>query len=84
MGLSVETDAGIVAYSYDSAEGPTMIIAAPEKAGRVKITIDRNVFTSPGDPKTGQVCRMDDSRAEVAGDTQEFDLDKYEVLTWLA
>jgi hypothetical protein len=82
LGLEIEGDEGFYAYSYDSAAGPAVIVAAPggEAAGRV--TVDRTAFTGPGS-ETGEVHRLDGSVAQVTGDTRDFQLAMNEVAVWV-
>lgn len=84
LGLSIETEDNIVAYSYESESGPAVIIAAPERAGKIRIHLDRKYFASSGDINNGQVFHFDDSISKVTGDSQEFKLDKHDVLIWIA
>ncbi|MBI4474209.1 MAG: hypothetical protein HY646_16175 [Acidobacteria bacterium] len=83
-GLSVETEDSIVAYSYDGAMGPAVIIAAPEKAGKIRVHLDRGSFCRHETKKRGQLFHMDGSTSEVTDDSQELSLNKYEVLIWTA
>lgn len=84
LGISGRTDDGVVAYSYDSADGPAVIIAAPVREGNIKINLDRASFSHPGTPDKGQVFHLDGRVVQVVGDTQKFSLEKYEVIVWTA
>lgn len=84
FGFVLESDDGIVAYSYDSPSGPAVIVAAPEKAGTARVTLDRAAFSHPGNPGSGQVIHLDGGVTRVSGDTVLFSLDKYEVRVWIA
>ena len=83
LGLNIKTDDGVVAYSYESAPCPAVIIAAPEKAGTVQVSLDRASFIFTGAPGKGQVFRLDGATAKVSGDNQTFKLNKHEVLIWV-
>ena len=84
LGLSIETEDKIVAYSYESESGPAVIIAAPEQAGKIQIHLDRTSFDSPGDIDNGQLFFLNGSVSKATGDSQEFKLDKHDVLIWIA
>jgi len=84
FGFTLESGDGIVAYSYDSPSGPAVIVAAPEKAGTARVTLDRAAFSHPGNPESGQVIHLDGGVTQVNGDTLSFSLDKYEVRVWIA
>jgi hypothetical protein len=47
-GLSADLDDGIVAYSYESASGPAVIVASVGKPGNAKIVLDRGCFENQG------------------------------------
>jgi len=83
-GFQVESDDNIVAYSYESSEGPALILAAPEHSGRITVHIDRMFFSEPGSPGIGKIFRLDGSESEIKGDIQTFELDKHEVIVWFA
>ena len=57
LGLTVDADEGIAAYSYDSASGPAVTIAATEGAGSGQVKIDRARFLAPGG-KEGRLDRL--------------------------
>ena len=84
LGLSIKTDDKIVAYSYESSQGPAVIIAAPEQAGKIQIHLESMSFVSSGDINNGQVFRLDGSVSKVTEDSQEFKLDRHDVLIWIA
>ncbi len=82
LGIQIEGDEGFHAYSYDSAAGPAVIVAAPgcEAAGRV--TVDRTAFAAPGS-ETGEIHRLDGSVAQVSGDSCDFELALNDVAVWI-
>ena len=84
LGLSIETNDKIVAYSYESKAGPAVIIAAPEQAGKIQIHLDRTSFDFYGDTDNGQLFFLNGNVSKVTGDSQEFKLDKHDVLIWIA
>ena len=83
-GLSLKTDDGLVAYSYDDLEGPAVIVAAPEKSGSAEIRLYRDEFTHPGSFEEGRICNLDLKEQTVSGDVQTFFLEKNEVIVWMA
>ncbi|MHC4885789.1 MAG: hypothetical protein ACYTGH_11975 [Planctomycetota bacterium] len=83
LGLTVKTDDGIVAYSYESDQGPAVIIAAPERAGRGEVTLDPSAFKAAGHPENGKLYNLDSHPADIAGEAQTFELKKDDVLVWV-
>lgn len=85
QGFSVElNEGGIVAYSYESTKGPAMIFAAPERAGKITVHINRDYFVNQGKMDNGRIFKLDGSESMVTGDTHTFELDRYEVIVWFA
>ena len=82
-GLSVVTDDGLVAYSYESDAGPAVIAAAAERTGQMVVDLDRRQFARPGTER-GRIVFLDATETEVTGSRQEFRLEEGEVLVWLA
>jgi len=83
-GFSIEDNDNIAAYSYDSAQGPAVILAAPEKHGNITLRIDRMFFSNQGNPGRGRIFRLDGSESETSGDVQKFELNKHDVTVWFA
>jgi hypothetical protein len=83
LGFKIIGDEDIVAYSYDSQSGPALIICAPAKSGRVKITVDRNFFTNKSISPAGRICNMNLEEQIMTGDTGHFSLNASEVLVWM-
>lgn len=83
-GFSIKTDAGIVAYSYDSPSGPALIVAAPSRPGSAEIRLHRSDFSHPGTIGCGSVHTLDLEEKTVSGDVQLVTLKKNEVLVWIA
>ena len=83
MGLSVRTSDELVAFSYESETGPAVIVAAPERTGRIVVSLDRQQFAHPG-AEQGRLVHLDGGETEIAGSHQEFGLKEGEVLVWLA
>ncbi|MBN2321068.1 MAG: hypothetical protein JXR49_18460 [Acidobacteria bacterium] len=82
-GVTVATDDGLVAYSYDSPSGPAVVIAAPEKSGSAEIQLQREYFSHQGSTG-GTVCSLDLDVREISGDVQTFQLEKHDVVVWMA
>lgn len=83
-GFSIKTDAGIVAYSYDSPSGPALVVAAPKQAGSAEIQLHRNYFTHPGNSGYGKLYTLELEEKNIAGDIQTIILKKNEVIVWIA
>ncbi len=83
-GFSIKTDAGIVAYSYDSPSGPALIVAAPSQAGSAEIRLDRNYFAHPGHSGGGKLYTFELEEKIITGDIQTIILQKNEVIVWIA
>ncbi len=81
--FTIDTDDGLVAYSYDSPSGPAIIVAAPRQAGSAVIRLQRAAFTHPGSPGAGKMVTLDIEEREMSGDTQTFVLRQNEVQVWL-
>lgn len=85
QGFSIEqNEGGIVAYSYESTKGPAMIFAAPERAGKITVHIDRGYFVHPGKIDNGRIFKLDGSESVVTGDTHTFELERYGIIIWFA
>ncbi|MGD9496036.1 MAG: hypothetical protein AB7Y46_06985 [Armatimonadota bacterium] len=83
LGLSVDADEGLAAFSYDGPHGPTVIAAAPGAAASGRIGVARDVFSAPGAPGAGELLRLDGSRQATSADAQEFTLAPNEVVVWM-
>ena len=83
-GIEVETSDHIVAYSYESAAGPAVVVASPGQGGAARVRIDRSAFSHPGDPERGEVLSLDGTRRAVRGDKQEFTLGESDAVVWTA
>ena len=57
-GIEVTSDAGIVAYGYESADGLAVIITAPGEGGTARVVLDREAFRVPGGGD-GQLWSLD-------------------------
>lgn len=81
-GIAVDTADDLVAHSFDSPAGPAVIVAAPGKKARGKVSVERSAFSNPGGPEHGVVYRLDGSRKPATGETREFSLRENEVAVW--
>jgi len=80
-GISVEGD-GLLAYSFDSASGPAVAVAALDDGAAGKVRVDRNVFSVAGNSDCGRIWRLDGTVADMRGDVCEFLLKPNETSVW--
>jgi len=80
-GLDIDADETLLAFSYDSPEGPAVIVGAPGEPAGGRINVDRGAFMAPGGE--GAVFRLDGSQEPVTGDSHEFSLSANEVAVWV-
>ncbi len=80
-GLDIDANEALLAFSYDSPEGPAVIVGAPGKPAAGRIAVDRDAFSAPGGD--GLLFALDGSTKPVQGDTYEFSLDANEVAVWV-
>ena len=78
QGLTVSGDEGLVAYAYESAQGPAVIAAAVGKAAGGKLTLE-----TPGSGSPGRLLGLDGEETGVAGQTLEVRLQPNEATVWL-
>lgn len=81
-GILVDGD-GLMAYSFDSAAGPAVAVAAMSDGAHGKVSVDRKAFSAPGNPDCGRICRLDGKTADIRGDECEFNLKSNETAVWL-
>ena len=81
-GLKIDGNDHMVAYGYDGANGPAVIMAAPEAKGRIAVTVDRQMFSNPGTGNNGMVHRLDGSSQPHSGDSCSLELLENEVVVW--
>jgi len=80
LGLRIDGDDALVAFSYDSPAGPAVIAAAPGAAAAGRVAVDRHAFSAPGGD--GELLRFDGSREAALADEQELSLAANEVVVW--
>ena len=81
-GLKIEGNDSIVAFSYDGAKGPAVIMAAPGARGRITVAVARQFFSNPGTGNNGMIHRLDGSSQPHSGDCCSLELAENEVLVW--
>jgi hypothetical protein len=81
-GIQVQGDRHLVAYSYDGAQGPAVILAAPGAGGRISVAVDRGAFSHPGAPAQGRIHRLDGSSQAWSGDACSLTLQENETVVW--
>jgi hypothetical protein len=81
-GLQLEADECLLARSYDSPQGPAVIVSACGQAGSGRVTVSREAFSAPGTAE-GQVISLEGQVTPVTGETQEFSLAADEVAVWV-
>ena len=82
-GLTVAGSEGFVAYAYDSPDGPAVIAAATRDACSGSVTLQRDAFTAPGNPREGLVYHLDGRTTPSVGDTHSFTLAAHDVAVWV-
>ncbi|MEA3399628.1 MAG: hypothetical protein U9R79_00150 [Armatimonadota bacterium] len=82
-GLEIDGDEGLVAWGYDSPEGPAVIAAAPGTAARGRVAVERSAFTAPGAADDGTLHHLDGTGTPAGGDAIELDLAANEVAVWI-
>jgi hypothetical protein len=80
-GIDARGSEGLLACSYDGAEGPAVIVAAPGCAGKMTVAVERGAFSAPGSQK-GTIHYLDGSSQECSGDCRSFDLKENDVAVW--
>ncbi len=83
LGITIDADETMVAYSYDSPAGPAVIAAAPARASAGSITVERSAFTNPGGQEASLLHRLDGTTTPAPGDTQQLHLEANEVAVWV-
>lgn len=83
LGLEIDADEALLAFSYDSPGGPAVIVAAPAKPAGGRIAVDRGAFSAPGDPAESRILALDGSSEPTGGDMHEFSLKANEVAVWV-
>lgn len=81
-GIAVEGD-GLLAYAFDSAAGPAVTVTALDSGANGKVKVDRKMFSAPGNPDCGRVCRLGGGTADIRGDECEFNLKPNEPAVWM-
>ena len=82
-GLAVDGDESFMAWAYESDEGPAVIVAAPGRAAKGRVRVDRAAFHVPGQPGAGAIRRLDGGGVTATADTQEFALGANQVAVWM-
>ena len=82
-GFEVDSAEGLVAHSFDSPDGPAVIVAAPGAHAGGRLRVDRSAFAAPGDPQGGVLPWLAGSSQPGTGDSQEFSLSANEVAVWV-
>jgi len=82
VGLQIDGDDSLVAFGYDSPDGPAVIVAAPGAAASGSVTVDRDAFSAPGDAQEGRLFRLDGTDEATRGDRMEFSLAANEAAVW--
>jgi hypothetical protein len=80
-GLAMAADETLMAHSFDSPDGPAVIVAAPGGPASGRVTVDRDAFSAPGGE--GAVFGLDGSEERADGDEREFSLEANEVAVWV-
>jgi len=81
-GLTIDATDGLYAYSFESAQGPAVALAAVGREASGTVIVDRDSFADPGDPQAGELVRLDGTREATTGDTHDFELAADEVAVW--
>jgi hypothetical protein len=83
VGIASELADGMVAYAFDSADGPAVTIAAGEDGGVARVTLDRSRFQASDRMRPGTLHRLSgESIATAASDTLEVELPPNQVVVW--
>ena len=82
VGLQIDGDDSLVAFGYDSPDGPAVIAAAPGTAASGTVTVDCDAFSAPGNAQERRLFRLDGSEEATHGDTLEFSLAANEAAVW--
>lgn len=81
-GLSCENDAGVVAYAYDSAQGPAVVMASGESAGVARIRLNASRY-QPSVEQSGMLWLLNGEKRDITGiDYLEYTLAANEVAVW--
>jgi hypothetical protein len=83
-GIDVTSDGGIVAYAYESGDGPAIIIAAPGEGGTARVALDRAAFRAPGSDGGRLWSSTGDVQTVGATDTLTVHLDAHGAAVWMA
>lgn len=59
VGLTAQLDEGMAAYAFDSDAGPAVTVAAGERGGTARVTLDRPRFAAPADRSSGSLYYLD-------------------------
>ena len=82
-GLDVEADESVAAFAFDSPAGPAVVVAAPEKGAKVKVSIDTDTF-NPSSQKKGKILTLDGKTKLInKTDRQQFQLGRNDIAVWL-
>jgi len=82
-GLSLDCDDNFLAFAYDSPSGPAIVVGAPARAARGRVSVDRGVFSVPCDGLGGRIARLDGLEASCRQDTCEFTLEPNDLAVWI-
>lgn len=83
QGLTLLGDKGIVAYAYNSQEGPAVAMAAGAEGGIARIRLDTTQFQTPADRVRGILFLMTGETVNIQNEEQlEFDLGPNQVAVW--
>lgn len=82
-GLKIEGDEDVVAYAYNSAEGPAVSIAAKQNGGKIKVQIDLSKFNTPENREKCKLYVMDGDVLNIGTETiLEYTLKPNEAVIW--
>jgi hypothetical protein len=83
VGIASELAEGMVAYAFDSADGPAVTIAAGEDGGTASVTVDRSRFQASSRHRAGTLHRLrGESITTAVSDTLEVELPPNQVVVW--
>jgi len=82
-GITVKGDDNFYAYSYDSAQGPAVIVAAIGKKAGGRVAVDRKAFSAAGNPGKGTIYGLNGEQTSTVKDAFQFDLKANEAAVWI-
>jgi hypothetical protein len=82
VGIALTADSSIVAYGYDSAAGPAVVLAAGDVGGNANVAINRSKFT-PATQGRNMLIHLDGTRKEIdKTDSLNLTLQPHDVVVW--